>query len=118
MKTFLTNETYLNEGNAGFIFRVPTLSTSRFYRVVNPYTVERFYTTNRDDADAAIKQGYTTEGIAGYVYTTQVCGSIPLYYVQIPGKDNLYTTNITERNYAVKNGYTDEGIACYVLPNL
>ncbi|EPS94903.1 hypothetical protein FOMPIDRAFT_1054665 [Fomitopsis schrenkii] len=115
---------YEYQGIAGLVLRNPTQSTVPLYAVYHPGSkssyFEHYYTTSQQEADTCIsKEGYVDQGTAANVYATQICGSIPLYYVWIPNKDSLYTTNETEREYAIKTlGYKDEGIACYVLPEL
>ncbi|MGD9209872.1 MAG: hypothetical protein PVI90_03810, partial [Desulfobacteraceae bacterium] len=58
--------------------------------------------------------GYTFESYVGYVYSSLVQGSIPLYrYYSSTTNDHFYTTNweeLGQGNY----GYTYEGITGYV----
>jgi len=54
--------------------------------------------------------------IIGYVYPTQICGSVPLYGAAFASPaDHWYTTELIEHNEIISLGYTDIGIAAYVL---
>jgi hypothetical protein len=60
--------------------------------------------------------GFGPVGIIGYVYPTQICGSVPLHATTGPG-DHWYTTDLIELNGIVgQTGWTDDGIAAYVVP--
>jgi serine/threonine protein kinase len=88
------------------------------YRLYNPKTGDHFYTMSiaeRNNAVAA--DGYTYEGIASYVFSSQVANSAPLYrLVSTRTGDHFYTLSATERDNAVAaDGYTYEGIAGYVF---
>lgn len=51
-----------------------------------------------------------------YAYTTQICGSIPLYCATKSG-DHWYNTRKVEHDDLVNSsGWSDCGIAAYVLP--
>jgi L-lysine epsilon oxidase-like protein/uncharacterized protein DUF5648 len=84
-----------------------------FYRLYNG--TDHFYTIYASERDSAEKKyGYHSEGIACYVFSSQVNESIPLYRLN-NGTDHFYTTSATERDKAETQGYTSEGIACYVF---
>ena len=52
-----------------------------------------------------------------YVFTTPVCGSVPLYRVYNPDAiEHFYTTNVTKRDNALQHGYKDDGVSAYVNP--
>lgn len=73
---------------------------------------DHFYTTDIVERDKAIAQdGYQSEGIACYVFNTQVSGSSPLYrFNSLQTGDHFYTLSAT-----AEPGYQSEGIACYVF---
>ncbi len=57
---------------------------------------------------------WRSEGIAGYVFTTNEPGTMPLYRWVNPRKgDHFYTTSSHEPD---PRNYHCEGVACYVLP--
>ncbi|PPQ66417.1 hypothetical protein CVT26_011286 [Gymnopilus dilepis] len=62
--------------------------------------------------------GYTLGIIIGYVYETQVCGSVPLLGAFNQAEtDHYYTTAPNEHSQLIAiSGWTDVGVAGYVLP--
>ena len=57
---------------------------------------------------------FRSEGIAGYVFTSNEPGTVPLYRWVNPRRgDHFYTTSDKEPD---RKTYQSEGIACYVLP--
>ena len=100
---------------------VKILHTVPLYRLLKTGTGNHFYTTSATERDHAVNHlGFKYEGIAGYVFSTQVTGSVPLYRLVLATStvlDHFYTTSAAERDNAVKTySYKDEGIQCYVLP--
>ncbi len=98
-----------------------SLQTVPLYRLLKTGTGNHFYTTSATERDNAVNHlGFKYEGIAGYVFSTQVTGSIPLYRLVLATStvlDHFYTTSAAERDNAVKTySYKYEGIQCYVLP--
>ena len=86
--------------------------TVPFYRLYNG--TDHFYTASASEKNSAIaKSGYSSEGIACYVYENQVDQSGPFYRLY-NGVDHLYTTSNVEKQSAEKAGYHSEGIACYI----
>ncbi|KDR84285.1 hypothetical protein GALMADRAFT_237037 [Galerina marginata CBS 339.88] len=91
------------------------------FRLWNPVKKDDFYTTSAPEKQNAIaNDGYSDEGVAGYVWPTSTAGgqlqTIPFYRVYNPTVVNhFYTTSTAERDNAVNNlGYNNEGIAGYV----
>ena len=61
--------------------------------------------------------GYNREGTQAYVYTAQVCGSIPLYRTyDVQGTDHFYTPSEQEYEEVVAGGFANEGITGYIMP--
>lgn len=79
---------------------------------------DHFYTTNAAEHASVSRAGvYKDEGIEGYLATTQVPGSTPLYRLVArhgSGLDHFYTTSASERQSAMRSGYRDEGVAGYI----
>ncbi len=71
---------------------------------------KHFYTT------ASNCEGQKVEGPMGFVSTSHVAGSRPLYRLYSPSLANhFYTTSATERDQVDQGSdYTYEGVACYV----
>jgi hypothetical protein len=87
---------------------------------INADSVDHFYTIDADEKEKVIfNLQYKDEGIACYVFSKQVRGTVPLYRAyNNSAKDHLYTTAKSEMDVIVrKNGYKDEGVACYVHSN-
>jgi Repeat of unknown function (DUF5648) len=80
---------------------------------------DHFYTTSTAERDQAARDGYKDEGIAGYVASSQIPGTVPLYrLINNNGSQvqRLYTASATERDSAISQShYKLEGIAAYVL---
>ena len=93
------------------------------YRSFNNYPLyDHFYTMSQSESDywAAYPDPnyrWNKEGIAGYLYPTQVAGTQPLYHSwNGSAGDNFYTMSQTEWNNAVGLGYGKIGITGYLLP--
>jgi len=56
------------EGIMGYIGTSPACGSVPLYRVYHPGTADHFYTTSAAERDAALRSGYTNEGVAGYVW--------------------------------------------------
>jgi len=68
-------------------------------------------------SNAVANDGFTAEGICGYIYPDQICGSSPLYRTyNAKGTDHFYTTDPNEMNSVVtQRGFSNEGITGYVI---
>jgi hypothetical protein len=79
---------------------------------------DHFYTTNAAEHASVSRAGaYKDEGIEGYLATTQVPGSTPLYrLIAQHGStlDHFYTASASERQSAIQSGYRDEGVVGYI----
>jgi hypothetical protein len=98
---------------------MPTIPLYRYYNAGNG---DHFYTTNYDELGGGYG-GYTSEGIAGYVYPNPLpelpfepneVGLVPLYrYYNAGNGDHFYTTNYDELGGGY-GGYISEGVACWI----
>ncbi|KAJ6582994.1 hypothetical protein DFH09DRAFT_279597 [Mycena vulgaris] len=113
------NDKYAFTGVAALIFPTAELSTVPFFCLINRVTTTFFYTASEAERDnARTSGGFSDYMTAGYIYPSQVCGSIPLYRLHYvaANADYMYTTSTAERDNAVDNmGFTYEGIAGYVF---
>ena len=79
-----------------------------------------FYTADSNERNNVIQNlHFSDEGIACYVFSTQVAGSAPLFRAWHPTKtsdDHFYTVDQAEHIRAVQQmGYSEEGVTGYVL---
>jgi len=89
-------------------------NTKRFLRYYDPTNADHFYTLGSTEINGGAN-GYRFEGGAGYMYTSQVSGTTPLYrYYNGPQHDHFYTANYGELG-AGADGYTYEGVAGYLF---
>ncbi|MBI4690777.1 MAG: hypothetical protein HY754_11020 [Nitrospirae bacterium] len=89
------------------------------FRLYNPVSDIHFYTSSETEKDNKIIAGYSYEGIAGFVYTTAVEGTSPLYYLEkTADTDNFYTISKFEYDNAINNyGFISNGAMGYVSPS-
>jgi len=110
---------YNFEGIAGYVATSQTSGTSPLYRLTKSASgkTEHFYTASAAEMQNAVsKLGFVSEGVIGYVPTTQLPGTVPLErLVQQSTGEYLYTTSAAEKQQAVsRDHYQDQGVACYV----
>jgi hypothetical protein len=88
------------------------------YRLTSVTGHDRLYTTSTPERDRVLQQGFRDEGIVGYVATSQIPGTLPLYRLSKQNGANtehFYTNNDSERDRAISQlGFHLEGIAGYV----
>jgi LPXTG-motif cell wall-anchored protein len=85
-------------------------------RVYNQQAGWHLYTTDQNEVDRIIPNGWRLEGTAGWIFRRSVAGTTPLYrrYRQSDG-DHLYTISRDEADRAIfTHGYVDEGIVGFV----
>ncbi|EED80219.1 predicted protein [Postia placenta Mad-698-R] len=115
---------YQSRGHVGGAFMIQVGATVPLYHLKYYSSAtgnDNFYTTNATERDEFTTQkGYTDQGVAAYVYETQICGSVPLLRSYNPVVvDHFYTNNRTEdRIVSTTRSYVQEGIQCYVVPDL
>jgi len=108
---------YNGPNNTGGVEAVP------YYRLYQKVQQLHFWTTNRNEY-FFIRQTYPSlynaEGVDGYLFPSQISGSIPLYRLLFKPRDpvHLWTVDTNERNVLLASPATwgDEGIDGYVLP--
>ncbi|KAJ6534373.1 hypothetical protein B0H19DRAFT_1324058 [Mycena capillaripes] len=109
-------------GVAALIFSTLETSMVPFLALINELATAFFLTTSATERSNALASGYSESDFPspGYIYPTQVCGSVPLYRTHFVGAhgdaDYLYTVSAADRDNAIVNqGFINEGIAGYVM---
>ncbi|KDR67241.1 hypothetical protein GALMADRAFT_147247 [Galerina marginata CBS 339.88] len=93
------------------------LNTVPLYAFGRIATVDFVYIISTNGNPPPTPSGFNLIGILGYVYPTQICGSVPLYGASLASPtDHWYTTQLNEHDAIVSVGWTDLGITAYVLP--
>ena len=73
----------------------------------------RFLTTNKAEAAPA---GYSSPGVIGNVFTSQVPGTTPLYGF-FRSSDNSYFYSTTNAVNNGSSGFAPIGVTCFIFPN-
>src|SRR5215467_7920464 len=82
------------------------------YRAVNTKSGGgHAYSTNAGELSS---QNLKTEGVAGYVMSSQSDGTVPLYRVVNGNGDTILTIDAGEKARAISSGYRDQGVVGYV----
>ena len=87
------------------------------FRLYNSHSTDHYYTANATDRDRVVsRNGYVSEGVAGYVYADGECGTVPLYRLFGQG-GNFFTADEAEvHDYVEKFGFENLGVTAYVNP--
>lgn len=90
------------------------VTTVPLYRLVNNATQLHMWTDSAAEYNSLLGQGWTTNGIAGYVLPTPAANTTTLYRLSL-GAIHYWTTNQAEYNALDAGAWTGEGAACYVI---
>lgn len=100
-------------------WKSPQPFTFPLYVLANPTTEDVIFLTSTTGSPPVVS-GFQFVNIVGYVYATQVCGSVPLLvaFNEAAG-DHWYTTDSTAQSSLIgeDSGWSDPGIAAFVLPS-
>lgn len=100
------------EGVSGYLMKNQVSSSTKLYALKNQN--DYFYTTDESERQRAIAAGFSDMGVAGWIATSQLPGTKPMYRLFHSNGQHFYTTDENEKNGAVSQGWKDEGITGYV----
>ncbi|MFW0837678.1 MAG: T9SS type A sorting domain-containing protein [Candidatus Komeilibacteria bacterium] len=107
------NMDYTNHGIIYYWSSVPFSGGIPIYRLWHSY--DHFYTTSVVERDACVSNGYTDEGIVGYLATTNSGNLFGWHrYYHSDWDDHAYPVSQNDRDVLFAAGYIDEGIHGYV----
>lgn len=89
------------------------------YQLYNPTTKQCLLTTDSTEYDSVQSEtGWQAEGVAFYVFSTPIPGSIPLYRSANgdPPTIEQFTTNVIAYDKLSPRKWTREGVVAYVIP--
>lgn len=99
----------------GVAWKAPSVSPWPVYRVMDPITLEHFYTCDENEYQTLQMRGFQGEGIGFYSATSD---QTPLYRLFNPNAlfgAHHYTADPHEHDVLLEQGWKDEGIAWYGL---
>lgn len=93
-------------------------STVPLFQLATADASQIIYRTGADAATPPVVNGFGSFiKLLGWVYPSQVCGSVPLLSaVQAAHTDHYFTTNPFEHSGLLALGWTDGGVVAYVMP--
>lgn len=101
--------------------RADTIKAVPLYHLAKwvPNGLAHFYTSDEQEKQDAVSDGWGKWNVVGYVSPIQLPGTIPLYRLYYgPDHDHFYTADHYAKDSAVNLGWTYEGIIGYVLPTI
>ncbi|KDR76807.1 hypothetical protein GALMADRAFT_45531, partial [Galerina marginata CBS 339.88] len=112
-----TNDNFQFQGPSFLAWRDTQEFTVPFYQLSTPSGSD-FIFLPAVNGNPPTASGFVVQGIAGYVYTTQVCGSVPLFAASnAAASDHYWTISQSEHTALLSlGGWVDAGIPFYVLP--
>ncbi len=122
LSTAINVHGYADTGIVGYVEKTLQPNTAAFRRFYKgPPQTDHFYTTSSAEEATVLGYGWIFERFEGYLYTTQVPGSIPLYRVNrftpaTGDQVHKYTTSYTEVTNLVAAGWKLDTTAGYLYP--
>lgn len=111
---------YVDTGPVAFLERRQQPNTKAFKRFYKgtPQT-DHFYTSSDSEEALVLSLGWVFERVEGYIYTTQVPGSKPLYRLNLFNGQSgdlvhKYTLDVNEMQQLQAQGWGYDGVAGYV----
>lgn len=109
------------QGPSFLAWLTPQEFTVPFYQLTSPTSGAKsdFIFLPAVNGTPPTAPGFTVQAIVGYAYSTQVCGSVPLFSASnAAAADHWWTTSQSDHDalLATGTGWIDAGIPFYVLP--
>ncbi|KAJ6551000.1 hypothetical protein DFH09DRAFT_1319568 [Mycena vulgaris] len=77
-----------------------------------------FLTTVLSEVTFAVKNGFTFDGVAARVFSTQETSTVPFFrLVTPPDRNHFYTISTSERDLALASGFVDQGNSSFIYPS-
>jgi len=110
---------YKDEGIAGYLASSQISGTQPLYRLSKPAPAGvggliHLYTSDNNERQSALSQGYKEDGPLGYIATSQIAGVTPLYRYRSPTGDYFMSADAADRDRARQQGYQELGTVGYV----
>lgn len=77
---------------------------------------DRIFAITREQAAAALKEGYHSEGVMGQAAATQLTPDMLPVYRFTKNSGNLWLMDKADQSWAEKNGWKLEGVAFWIWP--
>ena len=104
------------QSDAFLVWQAEQPYTTALYEFFNSDIKDYTYLIAKDYTPPTLT-GYKSQGIVGYVYATEVCGSVPILSAfKTSSGDHWYTTSKADHQSLLDKGWVDKGTIAYALP--
>lgn len=98
---------------------IDSVEATPWFRVYNPNSGLHHWTIDQNEYDTLGQLGWAQEGASGFIFATEVAGSVPLYRLYNPNDGtHHWTMDTNERAALISAGWNAEGVAGYVFNSI